>query len=99
MLNLMVEWKTFTLVGNQQGKKMNIIKILSVFSVLCFSPTMTTELPAQILKTLHNFHGGDGSYPMASVALSSNTLFGTTSRGGPASRGAVFALRTDGSSA
>ena len=45
--------------------------------------------------TLYDFSGGyDGGAPYAGVALSSNTLYGTT--GGGAFPGTVFALNTDG---
>jgi uncharacterized repeat protein (TIGR03803 family) len=46
-------------------------------------------------KLLYNFSGGsDGSYPMAGLAVSSNTLYGTTI-GGPGN-GTVYKLYTDG---
>jgi uncharacterized repeat protein (TIGR03803 family) len=47
---------------------------------------------------LHSFAGGstDGSYPYGSLTLSGETLYGTTSSGGPSDWGTVFAVKTDG---
>jgi uncharacterized repeat protein (TIGR03803 family) len=47
---------------------------------------------------LHDFVGalGDGALPFASLVLSSNTLYGTTARGGSSSSGTVFTINTDG---
>lgn len=39
----------------------------------------------------------DGAYPIASLVLSSNTLYGTTFLGGTYGYGTVFAVNTDGS--
>jgi uncharacterized repeat protein (TIGR03803 family) len=50
---------------------------------------------------LHTFTGGagDGSYPFASLVEGNDgALYGTTSQGGPADNGTVFALNKDGSS-
>lgn len=49
--------------------------------------------------TLHTFTqgSGDGNYPQAELALSGNTLFGTTWLGGATGRGSVFTINTDGS--
>ena len=43
---------------------------------------------------LHSFTGqdGDGSKPVAALVLSSGVLYGTTSKGGTAEKGAVFAV-------
>jgi uncharacterized repeat protein (TIGR03803 family) len=38
----------------------------------------------------------DGSYPIAGLTLSGNTLYGTTSGGGTGADGTVFAIHTDG---
>ena len=47
---------------------------------------------------LYSFVGGnDGSGPHAGLALSGNTLYGTTSGGGTATNGTLFAINTDGS--
>ena len=47
---------------------------------------------------LHNFTGGsDGSHASGRLALSSNTLFGTTGQGGNGDYGILFKLNTDGS--
>jgi uncharacterized repeat protein (TIGR03803 family) len=49
---------------------------------------------------LHLFPPGndpsDGSLPTAGLVLAGNTLYGTTSSGGSATNGIVFALKTDG---
>jgi uncharacterized repeat protein (TIGR03803 family) len=52
---------------------------------------------------LHNFaatdangNNSDGTYPMAGLVLSGNTLYGTASQGGSSGRGTVFAVNTDG---
>jgi uncharacterized repeat protein (TIGR03803 family) len=43
--------------------------------------------------TLHSFTGGsDGSYPVGSLILSGNTLYGTASGGGSSGDGTVFSL-------
>lgn len=39
----------------------------------------------------------DGSYPVSSLILSANTLFGTTYLGGGSGRGTVFSVNADGS--
>jgi uncharacterized repeat protein (TIGR03803 family) len=50
--------------------------------------------------TLHSFTGllatGEGAYPYAGLILSGDTLFGTTSEGGSAGNGTVFAINTNG---
>ena len=48
---------------------------------------------------LHSFAGspGDGSFPVAGLVLSGNSLFGTASQGGSNGVGTVFAINTDGS--
>ena len=48
--------------------------------------------------TLYSFNGthSDGALPQASLILSGNTLYGTTSAGGSSGTGSVFAINTDG---
>lgn len=46
--------------------------------------------------TLYSFSGSDGAKPFASIILSGNTLYGTTSVGGPFGQGTIFAVQTDG---
>ena len=58
---------------------------------------------AQILTTLHDFTAGfgpssDGSYSLAGLIISSNTLYGTALYGGRSGNGMVFAVNTDGAS-
>ena len=46
---------------------------------------------------LHSFkYATDGGYPVAGLALSGNTLYGTAEEGGSNGYGTVFALNTDG---
>lgn len=46
---------------------------------------------------LYSFTGGsDGAHPGASLVISSNTLYGTTSVGGDSGHGTVFVVHTDG---
>jgi uncharacterized repeat protein (TIGR03803 family) len=40
---------------------------------------------------------GDGAFPMATLVLSNNTLYGTALRGGAFGNGTVFKINTDGS--
>ncbi len=42
-------------------------------------------------------NGNDGANPVAGLALSANTLFGTTVYGGASANGTVFSINTDGS--
>lgn len=46
---------------------------------------------------LHNFSGGDESYPWASLAMDGPTLYGTTSGWATYNRGAIFKISADGS--
>jgi uncharacterized repeat protein (TIGR03803 family) len=49
------------------------------------------------ISALHTFFGAaDGANPQASLALSGNVLYGTTSAGGANDRGTVFAVPTNG---
>lgn len=43
-----------------------------------------------------NQYNSDGSGPFAGLILSGNTLYGTTSSGGSANSGTIFAIHTDG---
>jgi uncharacterized repeat protein (TIGR03803 family) len=46
---------------------------------------------------LYNFTGGsDGGWPAADLALSGQTLYGTTEDGGISNHGTIFAVNTDG---
>ncbi|MGO8926848.1 MAG: choice-of-anchor tandem repeat GloVer-containing protein [Limisphaerales bacterium] len=54
------------------------------------------NIRAATLTTLHGFSGGDGSGPLGGLALSGNTLYGTTSAGGANKSGTVFRVNTDG---
>jgi uncharacterized repeat protein (TIGR03803 family) len=59
---------------------------------------LATASPAQTFTVLHSFTNvSDGKRPESSLALSSNTLYGTTSSGGSAYHGTLFKVNTDGS--
>lgn len=53
---------------------------------------------AQSFTNLHAFaSNGDGANPWGALVLSHNTLYGTTSMGGSAQGGTIYAVNTDGS--
>ena len=71
------------------------MKAFTLTIVLCLSSA--ARLPAQTLTVVHDFTGGpDGAGPLGGLILSGNTLYGTTSAGGGAGNGTVFAVNTDG---
>jgi uncharacterized repeat protein (TIGR03803 family) len=74
------------------------IKDLSLLSVLItgLGLPLPSRVTAQTFTTLYSFTSSDGASPYASLILSGNTLYGTTSRGGSSGRGTVFAVNTDG---
>jgi uncharacterized repeat protein (TIGR03803 family) len=50
-------------------------------------------------KTIYSFTGyGDGGWPQADLLISGGTLFGTASVGGSSGSGAVFSVKTNGTS-
>jgi uncharacterized repeat protein (TIGR03803 family) len=50
-----------------------------------------------VFTNLYSFTGGnDGSVPECDLTISGNTLYGTTTAGGTASNGVLFAINTDG---
>ena len=49
-----------------------------------------------VLNNFLNSGGGDGANPVASLTLSSNALYGTTTVGGSSYNGTVFKINTDG---
>jgi len=64
-------------------------------------------LPAQTFTTLYNFStvsgpsryegtNSDGAFPVASLLLSGNTLYGTAAAGGSSTNGTILAVNTDG---
>src|SRR5882762_467 len=58
---------------------------------------LTSQVTAQTFTNLYGFTGGnDGGAPYASLILSGNTLYGTTTAGGSSENGTVFAVNTDG---
>jgi uncharacterized repeat protein (TIGR03803 family) len=81
---------------------MNTMKITNLMrmKLLClatFAMAITAaHLTAQVFTPLHSFTGGsDGANPDAGLILSGNTLYGTTSVGGPSGYGTVFKVNTD----
>ena len=46
--------------------------------------------------SFYSFNSGSGNAPNGGLVLSGNTLYGTTSNGGPGTGGAVFRVNTDG---
>jgi uncharacterized repeat protein (TIGR03803 family) len=65
-----------------------------------FIAMLVGRASAQSFTTLYDFSltGTNGSGPLTGLLLSGNTLYGTTSAGGPAVNwGTVFAVNTDGS--
>jgi uncharacterized repeat protein (TIGR03803 family) len=49
------------------------------------------------LTTLHNFHGGDGGYPLAGlVQATDGNLYGTTAEGGANGYGLIFRMTLAG---
>ncbi len=55
------------------------------------------RLQGQTFTTLHSFTGGsDGANPAGAIALSGNSLYGTTWGGGSSGNGMVFQMNTDG---
>jgi uncharacterized repeat protein (TIGR03803 family) len=60
----------------------------------------TLNLDGTGFKTLHVFQRdstNDGANPAGRMTLLGNTLYGTTSNGGPLDRGTIFQINTDGS--
>ncbi|MDQ6631180.1 MAG: hypothetical protein M3Y82_05420, partial [Verrucomicrobiota bacterium] len=64
---------------------------------------LVDQMTAQTFTTLHsftarnNFTNSDGINPFAGVILTGDTLYGTTDFSGPARRGTVFKVTTNGS--
>jgi uncharacterized repeat protein (TIGR03803 family) len=75
---------------------------LTLIAVFAFD--LGAPLKAQTFTNLYSFSGFDGSHPRGDLAVSGNTLFGTTIQGGsswgsdPAGvgHGTVFAINSDG---
>src|SRR5438034_1059284 len=73
-------------------------------AVLMLGVLLAASGPAQTFTTLHSFTASsgtpytnsDGTYPLAGLILSGNTLYGTASAGGSWGYGTVFAFNTDG---
>jgi len=59
---------------------------------------LTGPVTAQTFTTLHNFDNEEGANPYGALTLSGNTLYGTTTYGGSARLGILFAIHTDGTS-
>lgn len=56
-----------------------------------------TNTPNPAFRTLYSFTPAFGSGPNGGLALSGNTLYGTTSSGGTSNSGTLFAINTDAS--
>jgi uncharacterized repeat protein (TIGR03803 family) len=79
-------------------RALHIIPLGAVFAV---KTNMTGFTNLYTFTALHTnsfgvFTNSDGAYPMAGLTLSGNTLYGTTTAGGSAGWGTVFAVKTDG---
>ncbi len=70
---------------------------MKLLCLATFAMAMTAaHLTAQVFTTLHSFtSGSDGANPIAGLVLSGNTLYGTTSGGGPSGYGTVFKVNTN----
>lgn len=67
--------------------------LLPLVALMCAA----IPLGAQTFTTLYSFHGGtDGGLPEAGLVIASNRLYGTTTYGGSADKGTVFAVNADG---
>src|SRR5437868_4827840 len=86
----------FCVQGSQM--KMNIRnRFLVPVLITALGLMLARQGRAQTFTTLYNFtDGSDGGGPLASLILSSNTLYGTASGGGNGGYGTVFAVNTDG---
>src|SRR5262245_45192970 len=69
---------------------------LSQILVTLLGCVLANPSTAQTFRTLYGFTGSsDGRWPNGSLALSGDTLYGTTIFGGSGA-GTVFAIKTDG---
>lgn len=68
----------------------SVIKLTGM--VLLLNP----EVQGQVFTTLHRFNGSDGGGPVATLVVSSNIIYGTTTGGGPGNNGVVFSMNTNG---
>jgi uncharacterized repeat protein (TIGR03803 family) len=78
-----------------------IFKVLSAAAVLFLSLAICANAENDHkYRVLHNFEGGasDGANPAGSFVQSGSALYGMTQWGGPANKGTVFRINTDGTS-
>lgn len=80
---------------------MNTIKHLrSILLLLSLALALPSSLRAHTFVTLHSFTlKQDGGRPIDGLTLAGNTLYGTTTQGGPSfstGSGTVFAINTNG---
>jgi uncharacterized repeat protein (TIGR03803 family) len=71
--------------------------VQNLLLVLTCTGLLAIPAAAQTFTTLYSFTNvSDGAYPLNSLILSGNTLYGTAARGGTNRYGTVFAINTDG---
>lgn len=68
----------------------------TVFAFNLSSSVFSNLYSFSVLTNVAPFGNRDGANPEGALLLSSNTLYGTAFRGGPANVGTVFAIHTDG---
>jgi len=66
---------------------------IAAYSILCIG---MANVNAQI-SVIHNFNDTLGRYPIGSLTLSGNRLFGMTSQGGAKDSGCIFSINKNGS--
>lgn len=65
-------------------------------TIFCLSTNGTGFTNLHIFTAMVSNTNSDGAMPMNTLALSSNTLYGTTYKGGAAGNGVLYSINTDG---